>query len=65
MNELKPCPFCGGDPDVEVGLDYYSIRCTHCGAEISMTANPRYCAGYEVTKKWQRRDPDGYEKDMR
>lgn len=35
MNELKPCPICGGKADIIVG-DFlasraYTIKCTNCG----------------------------------
>lgn len=40
MTELKPCPFCGKMPKIEVSniledkgsfIIYFSIRCSHCG----------------------------------
>jgi len=42
MNELKPCPFCGGNASIQVERDldngsYYRhyIFCDDCGAEMS------------------------------
>lgn len=34
MIELKPCPFCGGEADIDVfGPDILFIFCKECGAE--------------------------------
>lgn len=35
MDELKPCPFCGGKTEIVVGLynswtDGYAVRCCNC-----------------------------------
>lgn len=42
MTELKPCPFCGGDPRYFFGIIpygqggyYYSIRCDNCNIWIT------------------------------
>lgn len=30
--EVKPCPFCGGDPQIEIGGEHFtSISCKECG----------------------------------
>ena len=41
--ELKPCPFCGGLPEVDINSDYdsgtiiwYSIFCNHCGLHFTL-----------------------------
>lgn len=36
MTELKPCPFCGGEPYIAYNEDKRSwiVRCFHCGAEV-------------------------------
>jgi Lar family restriction alleviation protein len=34
MNELKPCPFCGGKAEIQQFANpqnYYCVRCTDCG----------------------------------
>lgn len=31
MNELKPCPFCGGTPEVRETYDTLRICCPNCG----------------------------------
>lgn len=53
MDELKPCPFCGGRPYLH-GDDYYWVTCFECGVETS---------GYEdvskVIEAWNRRAEDG------
>lgn len=35
MMELKPCPFCGSEPDLYGDCDMVKVRCTnyHCGCE--------------------------------
>lgn len=45
--ELKPCPFCGGDAEMDIGQNYRNITtsnleqqcaiyCTSCGAQHSL-----------------------------
>lgn len=55
--QLKPCPFCGGKPQMIVGTTEYSltqIRCTVCQ---NCTA---YWQGYDkAIEKWNRRVNDG------
>lgn len=29
--ELKPCPFCGCNPEINMGLRGGEIKCPHCG----------------------------------
>lgn len=69
MNELKPCPFCGGEASRGVGKacssDYYyevQAHCERCGAEIrhkyslSMwTKNPEREAKRYISRLWNRR----------
>lgn len=55
--ELKPCPFCGRVPAVEV-IDNrgYFIKCK-CGIEESHV----YRSKQSAIKKWNRRKSDGKE----
>lgn len=43
--ELKPCPFCGGDAFVFAGM----VGCDRCGASVSAWGND------EAIKAWNRR----------
>lgn len=60
-NELKPCPFCGGEAVIECdkepyGMTYAYAFCKECGAK-SKDFCVRYdiCAKYEAIKAWNRR----------
>ena len=59
LNELLPCPFCGGnEPEVkDEDLQLY-VECTHCGArgEYSYFGASSYNDAYEGVKKlWNKR----------
>ena len=38
MNELKPCPFCGGKAEIKadpmIGEIFYTVRCSVCHARV-------------------------------
>lgn len=51
MNELKPCPFCGGEADF-LG-DTCSIKCPNCGCAFICT-NP-LISRLDVKEAWNRR----------
>lgn len=60
--ELKPCPLCGGVPEVYFDGDYYTesefrIRCTECDlhlfADIGETTLKR--VDEDATNRWNRR----------
>lgn len=59
MNELKPCPFCGGEHILAAthkpigASEYFMIKCTDCSAEITRTSKRK---AYEA---WNRRAADG------
>lgn len=51
--ELKPCPFCGGEAEVDYYYDdYFSFRiyCKECGIEAFSDVSRD-----EVIKKWNKR----------
>lgn len=54
MNELKPCPFCGGRAAVaqnaSVFLDY-RVYCKRCGAETGM-----YTTAIKAVRCWNTRE---------
>lgn len=62
--ELKPCPFCGKNANVEkdeglFGNKYLFVRCACCGTRTSEKyANLEYCAVEEVIRAWNKR-PEG------
>lgn len=72
MNELKPCPFCGGAPKLHRqemdGMEHIWIQCQDCGASSRIftakvgTVPPRAKAtDYYFTKvlaAWNRRVTD-------
>ena len=34
MNDLKKCPFCGGEATIQPEGDYHEIHCVDCGIEL-------------------------------
>lgn len=58
MNELKPCPFCGGEAQFARGFDHGDIgairwvSCTRCGA---MTRSKLYKTEKEAAVAWNTR----------
>ena len=57
MTDLKPCPFCGGDVKITIGVFGSSmIVCDKCGADVCFY-------GAEVIDKaidaWNRRNENG------
>jgi Lar family restriction alleviation protein len=63
MNELKPCPFCGGEASISTNMDedlwshrtvkYVRVGCTEC--EIETHAWPESVAEEYVYDVWNRR----------
>ncbi|WP_425029523.1 Lar family restriction alleviation protein [Providencia rettgeri] len=51
MNELKKCPFCGGEPKID-GHVYITIKCRKC--RIQSAPRPRD----EAITAWNRRAND-------
>ena len=58
MNELKPCPFCGGD-DTVIEKDpltgTYVVRCRNCQTIVWQY----YAIREEAIEAWNRRADDG------
>lgn len=63
MNELKPCPFCGGKADLVTELNgfYAFVRCSNCYAMVQ----PQALVGVKRTREelekaavedWNRRE---------
>lgn len=55
MSELKPCPFCGGEPAF-LG-DTATIKCKSCGGAF-IVINP-IMSRLEVAEAWNRRADNG------
>lgn len=68
MSELKPCPFCGGDPriDTEYDMDgfgnFHKVECRKCGAssKAHFCTQGNECHQYyqEVREDWNTRATD-------
>jgi len=61
MTDLKPCPFCGGKPEIRPVGDwkqYYAAFCSSCGK----TTVPHDCASLTIwgaRREWNRRVDNG------
>lgn len=57
-NELKPCPFCGENENIDSGIQTGTMRgfdyvqCQNCGAEINAIHKGNYIAAEAL---WNRR----------
>lgn len=56
MEDLKKCPFCGGEAKVEKRNYGYQVRCQKCGARGKYSKDSRD----ESIEKWNRRIEDAY-----
>lgn len=64
MNEIKKCPFCGGDAEIETQYSvnndmYYSaVTCTKCHARsrtAKTTMQPEIDQLHRIIKRWNSR----------
>ncbi len=57
MNELKPCPFCGGKARIDCNEEgFYWVQCSACMATSSeVRSGPRVDVRDIVREKWNRR----------
>ena len=56
MNELKPCPFCGGAADIEKRGEKYVVKCFHKdNCYLVGRALQKYNVKEAVIRKWNRR----------
>ena len=62
-NELKPCPFCGGDAELRhecAGPGYSYIQCDQCGIKsVSFMKAFDRSSDEEAISYWNRRCTDG------
>lgn len=52
QQNLKPCPFCGAQPKMEMAFNEFWVRC-ECGATVPMT-----CLEGQAAEMWNRRAED-------
>lgn len=60
MYKLKPCPFCGGEAEIEhqyiFGREYSMVKCKECGAEtLPILISFTYSSDERATEAWNRR----------
>lgn len=60
MNELIPCPFCGGKAELEheyiFGFDYSTIKCKKCGVKTApIKVSSTYSSDELAAEAWNRR----------
>jgi len=56
MDDLKPCPFCGGEADIESTSAYASVYCDDCGGQSEVHSSEA-----EAIAAWNARTtPPGY-----
>lgn len=53
MDELKPCPFCGGEARLDMDFDWSYVYCINCQAQIERAWKK------EAIEAWNRRAEDG------
>lgn len=59
LEELKPCPFCGGKADQRPVRDGTKTRCTRCSADVVAYNGPDDPGGARRSaEQWNRRAPD-------
>ena len=55
MDELRPCPFCGGEAERYEDAGGYSVDCTACGAGIGYLGKGLPDAKGRAVAAWNRR----------
>lgn len=56
--QLKPCPFCGGDAGVGKGFGYWFVNCTDCMASTNIVLGDSLMpTEAEAIAAWNKRTP--------
>ena len=55
-NELKPCPFCGGEAGI---MRYHHIKAAFCFCTVCKVRMPNMLTREEAIEAWNRRCTDG------
>jgi Lar family restriction alleviation protein len=57
MNELLPCPFCGGEADIEYDSSWqtYAATCGDCGAQAEYAKEREDNYNAKAAGNWNRR----------
>ena len=70
MNELKPCPFCGGEIEERGGQCNYGkkimtldLMCKKCGTLFKFKSRFQYSPHLEAVESWNRRAGEEKEHD--
>lgn len=61
MDELKPCPFCGGDVRFDEAYRYFRDNMIYCdGCDMVFTLDDCTASDDDIARAWNRRaDNDG------
>ena len=61
MNELKPCPFCGGKAKYIYQMPYNAVKCTKCKlfGKTIVDSYEQQDGKTEAVEAWNRRAEDG------
>lgn len=62
-NELKMCPFCGGDVRLDVAYSYFRDTVIYCdGCDMVFTLDDCSATKEQIAEAWNRRYGDGMDK---
>ena len=61
MNELKPCPFCGGEAKYIYSMPYNAVQCKKCKVfgKTVVDSYEQKDGKAEAIEAWNRRTDDG------
>lgn len=61
QNELKPCPFCGGEVRLDVAYSYFRDVVIYCdGCDMVFTLDDCIATKEQIAEAWNRRIYDNY-----
>lgn len=60
MDELKPCPFCGGDAHLDKAYSYFRDIVIYCeGCDVVFTLDDCSTTAKQIVDAWNRRADNG------